>query len=127
MLVTLKRFSLMFAVFIIIAVLVIPNKVNSDTLPPPGLKQYALNDLKELLHTQEEWIKVHVAEFLIWENYLVDDVRTVFLDEERKHGNQPRYRIGIWRVLAQAAQTEQERESWIGRIVAAYNNPSSID
>ncbi|RQP08179.1 MAG: hypothetical protein EAS52_25570 [Parapedobacter sp.] len=127
MLVRPKLFSLAFTIFIIVAVLVIPKKVNSETLSPSDLKQHALNDLKKLVHTQEEWIKVHVAEFLIWENYSVNDVRKVFLGEERKHGDQPRYRIGIWRVLAQAALTSEERESWIGRIVAVYNNPSSVD
>ncbi|MGV3761330.1 hypothetical protein [Parapedobacter sp.] len=113
--------------FIITAVLVIPKKVNSQALAISDMKQHALNDLEKLLHTQKEWVKVHVAEFLIWENYLVNDVRTVFLNEERKYSEQPRYRIGIWRALAQAALTSEERESWIGRIVAAYNNPSSID
>lgn len=127
MLVKHKLFSLAFTIFILVFVLVIPKKVNSETLSLPDLKQYARNDLRELLHTQEEWIKVHVAEFLIWENYLVNEVRSAFLDEERKHGDQPRYRIGIWRVLAQAALTSEERKSWIGRIVAVYNNPSSID
>ncbi len=127
MLVGTKLFSLVFTISIVVVVFVIPKKVNSETLSLSDLKQHALNDLRELLHTQEEWVKVHVAEFLIWENYLVNDVRTVFLDEERKHGDQPRYRIGVWRVLAQAALTLEERESWIERIIAVYNNPSSID
>jgi len=125
----LVRSSLVCGIFTsLLVALVMPKKVYSDhTMSILNRKQQAQADLKALLYTQKEWIKVHVAEFLIWENYLVNDVRTVFLDEERTHGDQPRYRIGIWRVLAQAAVTTEERESWIDRIVAVYNDPSSID
>jgi len=35
----------------------------------------ALADLRLLLHSEKEWGKVHVAEFLIWEKQCVDEVR----------------------------------------------------
>ncbi|MEC3878589.1 hypothetical protein [Parapedobacter sp. 10938] len=90
-------------------------------------EQSPLSDLHSLLYTEREWIKVHVAEFLIWKNEYVDEVKAVFLEEARQFGDIPKYRVGIWRVLAQVALTSEERESWIGRIVAVYNNPSSVD
>lgn len=96
-------------------------------MPLSNMKPHALTDLKELLHTQAEWVKVHVAEFLIWENQDVDEVRTVFLQEEREFGKQPRYRIGIWRVLAQAAGTPEERKRWSDRIRAVYDDPACTD
>jgi len=86
-----------------------------------------LSDLRSLLHTEKEWIKVHVAEFLIWENEYTDEVKNVFLEEERQFRNTPKYRIGIWRVLAQVAQTKQERWKWENKIVEVYSNPTSPD
>ncbi len=84
-------------------------------------------DLRLLLHSEKEWVKVHVAEFLIWEKQCVDEVREVFLEEEQQFHNLPKYRIGIWRALAQAAVDEKERQYWIGKIVTAYQNPEGED
>lgn len=128
MLVRVRSFSGVFTSFALVATMfVMPKEVNSQTMPLSTMKPHALADLKELLHTQAEWVKVHVAEFLIWENRDVDDVRTVFLQEERKFGEQPRYRIGIWRVLAQAAKTPEERKRWTDRIRAVYDDPACTD
>lgn len=92
-----------------------------------NMKNKAIADLKSLLYAQEKWIKVHVAEFLIWEDQLITEVRNEFLDEHDRFGDIPQYRIGIWRVLAQAAPNAEERESWIGKIVEVYHNTHSPD
>src|SRR5690606_758178 len=92
-------------------------------MPLHGIGQnraQALTDLKSLLHSEKEWVKVHAAEFLLWENQAVDEVREVYLQEERLFGDVPKYRIGIWRVLAQAAVTTQDRKHWMDTLVAAY-------
>ncbi|NGM63575.1 hypothetical protein G5B30_16825 [Sphingobacterium sp. SGG-5] len=87
----------------------------------------ALMDLRSLLYSEKEWVKVHAAEFLIWEKQAVDEVRDVFLKEEKQSGDLPKYRIGIWRVLAQTAVSEEDRRYWIDKIIAAYQNPEGED
>lgn len=127
MLVKTLPFSWVFAPFALVVMFIIPKEVNSQIMPLSIMKPDAQADLRELLHTQAEWVKVHVAEFLIWENRYVDEVRTVFLQEEKEFGKQPRYRIGIWRVLAQAAKTPEERKRWTDRIRAVYDDPACTD
>lgn len=100
------------------------------SMPLHGIGQnraQALTDLKSLLHSEKEWIKVHAAEFLLWENQAVDEVREVYLQEERLFGDVPKYRIGIWRVLAQAAVDPQNRKHWVDKIVAAYLDTAGED
>lgn len=87
----------------------------------------ALADLRTLLHSEKEWIKVHVSEFLLWERRCVEEVKLEFLEEARKFADVPKYRIGIWRVLAQAAKNERERAQWVGNIVKAYHDPVGED
>ncbi|HMR18569.1 MAG TPA: hypothetical protein PKA53_04655 [Sphingobacterium sp.] len=87
----------------------------------------ALSDLRNLLHSENEWVKVHVAEFLLWENQCVDEVREVFLKEEQQFGHTPKYRIGIWRVLAQAAADEKDQQYWEDKIITAYNDIEGED
>lgn len=84
-------------------------------------------DLLQLLHLQEKWVKVHAAEFLIWENIQRQQVQNVYIEEEKKFRDTVQYRIGVWRVLAQTAQTSQDRDDWINRIVDVYNQPNSPD
>jgi len=87
----------------------------------------ALTDLKSLLYAEKEWVKIHIAEFLLWENYYVDEVRDVFLQEEQQFGDMSKYRIGIWRVLAQGATDERDRQYWVDKIVAAYQDTEGED
>lgn len=76
-----------------------------------------------ILHTnlqkQSEWIKVHTAEFLLWLGY-PEGVKEVFLEEERRFEHKTPYRIGIWRVLAQAETRSEKKEKWINKIVQAF-------
>lgn len=87
----------------------------------------ALADLQHLLHTEKEWVKVHAAEFLLWEDRAVDEVRKIYLQEEQLFGDVPKYRIGIWRVLAQAAADDKDRQYWVDKIVTAYQDPEGED
>ena len=72
------------------------------------------------MEEQSEWIKVHAAEFLLWENEATAEVREVFIEQNRLFGDQSPYRIGIWRVLAQAANDGDERLHWINKVAAVY-------
>ena len=90
-------------------------------------KQMALADLQSLLYAEKEWIKVHVAEFLLWEGYYADEVRAEFSKEEQQSGHLPKYRIGIWRVLAQAAADNKDRQCWIDKIISVYRDTTAED
>ena len=83
------------------------------------LRQKALHVLRTAMEAEERWIKVHAAEALLSLGYPRGAART-FETELASKGGEPQYRIGIWRVLAQAARNDQLREPWIRRILAAF-------
>jgi len=92
----------------------------------PELRERALSVLREALDKEHEWVKVHAAEALLFNNY-PDDVRRVFQNELQK-GPPPKYRIGVWRVLAQAAGNDRKaRKKYLDRIVAAFEDPAGPD
>ena len=62
------------------------------------LHHRCLSELRDTLEKGEEFIKVHAAESLLWTGH-PDQVREVFFNEPQEV---PKYRIGVWRVLAQA-------------------------
>ncbi|MCF0069510.1 hypothetical protein LZD49_03445 [Dyadobacter sp. CY261] len=82
--------------------------------------------LRKVLHEQEEWVKVHAAEYLIWAGH-AEGVKAEFLNEEEHHGNKPQYRVGIWRVLAQLAENESEKLVWLNKMKAAFLDPNGPD
>jgi hypothetical protein len=91
-----------------------------------GLRQKALHALREAMNSQERWIKVHAAEALLAGGEPQDVART-FDSELAAKGGEPQYRIGIWRVLAQAARSREQREPWIARILAAFRDARGPD
>jgi len=70
------------------------------------LKKEAVDTLRKILHEQQEWVKVHAAEFLIWSGH-PGDVKEVYLKELERFREKPQYRIGIWRVLAQISNSDE--------------------
>ncbi|MCK9508535.1 MAG: hypothetical protein M0Q54_08855 [Pigmentiphaga sp.] len=84
----------------------------------------AVDILQNNMRTQQEWIKVHAAEFLLWSGYF-KGVKEEFLKEEQLHGDKSPYRIGIWRVLAQA--DPEQKELWIDKIRQAYLDENGAD
>ena len=97
----------------------------SDTgAAPPGavsegLRQKARQTLSTALEKEEGWSKVHAAESLLSLDY-PQGVAQTFERELALKGDEPKYRIGIWRVLARASPTDQQREQWINKIRAAF-------
>ncbi len=80
--------------------------------------------LHEALAEGKEWVKVHAAESLIWTGN-PESVRDVFLKE--LPGAWPKYRIGVWRVLAQAAPDQAERQQYEDKILAALLDSQGPD
>jgi hypothetical protein len=86
----------------------------------------ALEILRTALQQQEQWIKVHAAEALLAVGSPQGVTRTFEMELASK-GGEPKYRIGIWRVLAQAASPAQERQQWTSRILAAFLDTAGPD
>jgi SSS family solute:Na+ symporter len=90
------------------------------------IHQKALLLLRTALQKEDRWIKVHAAESLLSLGHS-EGIRQAFELELSAKGGEPKYRIGIWRVLAQAAPDAAEREQWIGKIRAAFLDPTGPD
>ena len=54
-------------------------------------------------------------------------MKGAFLTEARIHSVEPQYRIGIWRVLARAADSEQEHAKWVGKIRDVFLDATAPD
>lgn len=79
-----------------------------------------ITDLKYILMTADRWVKVHAAEFLLWEGFERDAVYEEFKVQEQLFDTVSQYRVGIWRVLYQATTDVQERNHYLEKIEKAY-------
>lgn len=91
-----------------------------------NLNERAKQVLLANMQTQKEWIKVHAAEFLLWSEY-PEGVALHFMEEEQKFGVQSPYRIGIWRVLAQAGTNSEIDKKWSEKILQAFIDEQGKD
>lgn len=98
----------------------------TDNDVTPELRQQAIDVLRQVLQQEPEWIKVHAAEFLLALDY-PQGVRDAFLRELDIHGREPKYRIGIWRVLARATGDDTESRRWKTKIRDVLADPASPD
>ena len=106
--------------------LLLMNVLSVGLAQPPGMEKTYVALLRKVLHEQQEWVKVHAAEYLLWAGY-PEGVREAFLKEEKRFGNKPQYRVGIWRVLYQASRDEADRQIWSGKIKAAFLDEQGPD
>lgn len=91
-----------------------------------SLEIRCIHVLQDVMHTQSQFVKVHAAEYLIWTGH-PDGVQDAFLKEERLHGTERPYRIGIWRVLAEAATNKDEKQKWIDSIQKVFLDTAAKD
>lgn len=91
---------------------------------PDTLRQKAIRELEVNLKKQSDWVKVHVAEYKLWAGY-GSGVEEAFLEEKRKFESLSPYRIGIWRVLAQAST--ESSQLYQNKIIDAFKNPQGQD
>ena len=95
--------------------------------PENTMENTKIEELKNILITQEKWVKVHAAEFLIWEDHEIDFVKKAYLTEEKLFDSVPQYRVGIWRVLFQTAMNKNEKDKYLHKIQAAFQSgPDSL-
>ena len=90
-----------------------------------SLQKEAVTTLQKVLQEQNEWVKVHAAEFLIWTGN-AEGVKEHFIKELEQSGNQPQYRIGIRRVLAQVSKS-LEKEHYQQDILQAFLDTTGKD
>lgn len=102
------------------------DKSSSSPAVIDSVKSQAIAELRNNLHSLSGWEKVHTAEFLLWLGY-GDEVRPVYLSEEALHGSEIPYRIGIWRVLAQASADSAEKQKYVGKILEAFKDRQGQD
>jgi hypothetical protein len=92
------------------------------------LRQRAFDELRRALKEEAGWTKVHAAEALL--SLRCDDgVRGDFELEFQRHGSDAEYRIGIWRILARAAENPEKRSEYVDKIIDSYwatDNPAPV-
>ncbi len=90
-----------------------------------SLRDQALAVLHKGLAEGQQFVKVHAAEYLIWNGH-PGGVEPVFREEIKTAG--PDYRIGVWRIFANlAGENSAQRALYVDKIRAAAVNPHSPD
>ena len=88
------------------------------------LRERSVGVIRQALDREAKWIKIHAAEYLLALDY-TDGVKAALTKEGELHGDEPNYRIGIWRVLARTSHSERERDQWIGKIRKVCFDPAA--
>ena len=89
-----------------------------------GIEQKCEQLLIESLSSKGEWTSVHAAEYLI---RLGQPEKTLPTFRSQADTAAPPFRIGVWRVLAQAEPTEETRTSYVERIRSVLLNKDAPD
>ncbi len=98
----------------------------TDSTPLPAMVAAAAREsLHEVLRVESTWVKVHAAEALLAAGE-VDFVREAFEREDVAAGARA-YRVGVWRVLANASRSPSERQKWAAAIEAVIHDPTAAD
>ncbi len=85
----------------------------------------AMDELLTTLKSRTQFVKVHAGEFLIWLGH-PREVREEFLRENELYSKEPKYRIVLWRVLAQTEE-EGKRAVWTDKILEAFKDTTGPD
>jgi hypothetical protein len=109
-----------------IAVLFFNCQNNKRASNSESVKIIAKEKLQYALRNSTGWEKVHAAEYILNLDHS-NNVYDTFLKEEEQNRNKPYYRIGIWRVLNQAAVTTTEKNKWLDSISKVYVENTSLD
>ncbi|MCX6991959.1 MAG: HEAT repeat domain-containing protein [Kiritimatiellaeota bacterium] len=116
-----RSFFRLMAVLLLLAS-VIPSGPAGEAAPvsciEPALRDRTLGILRKALATPSDWVKIHAAEFLLTLDY-PQGVCEAFAGALKTRGDEPYYRIGLWRVMAQAARDSKEAEPWLAKICSA--------
>ena len=92
-----------------------------------SVKDQARTTLSTILHKHSVWIKVHAAEYLLWLNQDISEVQKAYLEEYEQFQNEPKYRIGISRVLYQTETDTAKKQVWLDKVLAVFGDTTSPD
>lgn len=123
-----KKMSFKLILIVVLSGLILPFQSCSNQSTPvnKAIIEKAVAELEYTLKTENKWVKVHAAEYLLALSY-PDSIKEMFLQELLKYGTVPQYRIGIWRTLARASLGPEERKKWIGKIWDAFLEKNGSD
>jgi SSS family solute:Na+ symporter len=89
------------------------------------------NDRRDLVDVMQQtldrstgWVRIHAAEALLWHGYH-EVVAAAF--PASTDTSEPGYRIGVWRVWAQVADSPDVRKDAVDRIRLALRDPEGLD
>ncbi|HEY8660208.1 MAG TPA: hypothetical protein VIL78_14345 [Hanamia sp.] len=102
------------------------NVSQMETGSPAIQEKKALAQLNSILEHGQKFVKVHAAEYLIWTGHPEAPLKE-FLNEEKIHPNEPKYRVVIWRVLVQAEKDPARKKVWLNKIYKAYEDMDGPD
>lgn len=105
------------------------NLFNISPMQTPStaaINKKALAELNLIVNEREKFIKVHAAEYLIWTGHTEGPLKE-FLKEEKLHSTEPKYRVVIWRVLAQAEKDPARKKMWLSKMYDAYKDMNGPD
>ncbi len=109
------------SLFISLNMVVSHNEVQSDPLAEKAEKV-----LYQVLKTQSEFVKAHAAEYLIWLGK-TEEARIIFLEEDKLYHDLPKYRVVVWRVLAQTEKDTEGKKKWTDQIFKAFVDEQGQD
>ena len=121
-----KLLSIVFNLIFVTVLLGACNSKKQDFQSSVELEKQCIATLRDVLAAQQEWVKVHAAEYLIWAGH-PEGVREAYIEEERMWAAKPQYRIGIWRVLAQAATADVDKQIWTDKILGVFLDSTATD
>jgi hypothetical protein len=83
-----------------------PNSVRSQ-------REQLITLLQREMRRSSGWARIHAADALL-DHHEAESVSAAFRDETETA--QPPYRIGVWRVMARASASREQRLPWVGRL-----------
>ncbi|MCM4173504.1 hypothetical protein DHD32_18670 [Arenibacter sp. TNZ] len=113
-------------ILVLICVQSIGCKEHKKAAVSESLATSAKGKLQYALENSKEWEKVHAAEYILNLGYS-NNVHDIFIEEEKQKRDEPYYRIGVWRVLNQAAISSEEKNQWLDSISKVYEEYTSLD
>ena len=115
-----------YIILVLISAQIFSCQMNKKTFVSESVIKNAKDKLQYALENSSKWQKVHAAEYILIHDYS-NNVYDIFVEEEKQNRNEPYYRIGLWRVLNQAAISSEEKNQWLDSISKVYEDYTSLD
>lgn len=115
-----------YIILVLISTQIFSCQMNKKPIVSESVVKNAKDNLQYALENSSKWQKVHAAEYILNHDYS-NNVYDIFVEEEKQDRNEPYYRIGLWRVLNQAAMSSEEKNQWLDSISKVYEEYTSLD